>query len=101
MVLQGLRELCTQHGAVLIFDEVLCGFRIAKGGATVRLCLSALLSSQASACVVLCTVACLPAPASKLQCFVKHCRWPLPCDAGCSAAVCNVRCARWSSQRHS
>ena len=26
--LQGLRELCTQHGSVLIFDEVMTGFRV-------------------------------------------------------------------------
>ena len=31
--LEGLRELCTQHGAVLIFDEVITGFRVALGGA--------------------------------------------------------------------
>jgi len=31
--LEGLRELCTQYGVVLIFDEVMCGFRAAKGGA--------------------------------------------------------------------
>ena len=31
--LQGLRELCDVHGIVLIFDEVMCGFRAAKGGA--------------------------------------------------------------------
>lgn len=31
--LQGLRSLCTQNGAVLIFDEVMTGFRLAKGGA--------------------------------------------------------------------
>jgi len=31
--LQGLRELCDQHGAVLIFDEVMTGFRVALGGA--------------------------------------------------------------------
>jgi glutamate-1-semialdehyde 2,1-aminomutase len=31
--LQGLRDLCTAHGAVLVFDEVKTGFRIAVGGA--------------------------------------------------------------------
>ncbi len=31
--LQGLRELTTKYGAVLIFDEVMTGFRLALGGA--------------------------------------------------------------------
>ena len=31
--LEGLRELCTRHGALLIFDEVMSGFRVALGGA--------------------------------------------------------------------
>jgi len=30
--LQGLREVCDSHGAVLIFDEVMTGFRVALGG---------------------------------------------------------------------
>jgi glutamate-1-semialdehyde 2,1-aminomutase len=31
--LNRMRELCTEHGAVLIFDEVMCGFRVGLGGA--------------------------------------------------------------------
>ncbi len=31
--LQRLRDLCTEHGAMLIIDEVKTGFRVAKGGA--------------------------------------------------------------------
>ncbi|MCB1018287.1 MAG: glutamate-1-semialdehyde 2,1-aminomutase, partial [Acidobacteria bacterium] len=31
--LQGLREITAKHGAVLIFDEVMTGFRVALGGA--------------------------------------------------------------------
>jgi glutamate-1-semialdehyde 2,1-aminomutase len=30
--LEGLRELCTRHGAVLIFDEVMTGFRVGLQG---------------------------------------------------------------------
>jgi glutamate-1-semialdehyde 2,1-aminomutase len=31
--LQDLREICSQHGIILIFDEVMTGFRLAPGGA--------------------------------------------------------------------
>lgn len=34
--LGGLRELCDAHETVLIFDEVMTGFRVAKGGAQER-----------------------------------------------------------------
>ncbi|RUO36200.1 glutamate-1-semialdehyde-2,1-aminomutase [Aliidiomarina shirensis] len=31
--LEGLREVCDEYGAVLIFDEVMTGFRVSRGGA--------------------------------------------------------------------
>lgn len=35
--LEGLRQLCDEHGTVLIFDEVMTGFRLGQGGVQVRL----------------------------------------------------------------
>jgi glutamate-1-semialdehyde 2,1-aminomutase len=35
--LKALRALCTKHGVLLIFDEVISGFRVAPGGAAERL----------------------------------------------------------------
>jgi len=35
--LEGLRNLCDQYGSLLIFDEVMTGFRLAPGGAQERL----------------------------------------------------------------
>jgi glutamate-1-semialdehyde 2,1-aminomutase len=34
--LQSLRRLCAQHGALLVFDEVMTGFRVGRGGAAGR-----------------------------------------------------------------
>lgn len=34
--LQRVRELCDRHGVVLVFDEVITGFRLARGGAVQR-----------------------------------------------------------------
>ena len=31
--LEGLRRVCTEHGSLLIFDEVMTGFRVSLGGA--------------------------------------------------------------------
>jgi glutamate-1-semialdehyde 2,1-aminomutase len=38
---EGLRQLCDQHGIVLIFDEVMTGFRLAPGGAQEKLGINA------------------------------------------------------------
>lgn len=34
--LQGLREICRAHGTLLVFDEVMTGFRVSRGGAQER-----------------------------------------------------------------
>ena len=34
--LEGLRELCTQNGTILVFDEVITGFRLSYAGAQGR-----------------------------------------------------------------
>ncbi len=34
--LEGLRRLCDENGALLVFDEVITGFRVARGGAQER-----------------------------------------------------------------
>jgi len=34
--LEGLRTVCSAHGALLVFDEVMTGFRVARGGAQAR-----------------------------------------------------------------
>jgi glutamate-1-semialdehyde 2,1-aminomutase len=43
--LEGLAEVCRREGALLIFDEVMTGFRVAWGGAQVRYSLTPDLSS--------------------------------------------------------
>ena len=47
--LEGLIELCRQHGTVSVFDEVITGFRIALGGAREYLALEPDLSTYAKA----------------------------------------------------
>ena len=47
--LEGLREVCDQHGIVLIFDEVITGFRVALGGAQELFGISPDLSTYAKA----------------------------------------------------
>ncbi len=47
--LQRLRDLCTEHGTMLVIDEVKTGFRVAKGGAQQRYGIYADLSTYAKA----------------------------------------------------
>jgi glutamate-1-semialdehyde 2,1-aminomutase len=47
--LQGLRRLANDHGALLVFDEVITGFRLALGGAQERLGVTADLAIFAKA----------------------------------------------------
>jgi glutamate-1-semialdehyde 2,1-aminomutase len=42
--LAGLRERCTRHGALLVFDEVITGFRVGMGGAQERFAITPDLS---------------------------------------------------------
>lgn len=44
--LQHLREVCTRHGTVLIFDEVMTGFRLALGGVQERIGITPDLSAM-------------------------------------------------------
>ena len=48
--LQGMRKLCDEHGIVLIFDEVITGFRVALGGAQERYGVTPDLAVFAKAC---------------------------------------------------
>jgi glutamate-1-semialdehyde 2,1-aminomutase len=43
--LQGLKDLCHRHGALLVLDEVMTGFRLARGGAQERYGVAADLST--------------------------------------------------------
>jgi glutamate-1-semialdehyde 2,1-aminomutase len=47
--LERLRSLCTEHGALLVFDEVITGFRLALGGAQERYAVTADLAIFAKA----------------------------------------------------
>ena len=47
--LERLRNLCTEHGAMLVFDEVITGFRLALGGAQERYAVTADLAIFAKA----------------------------------------------------
>jgi glutamate-1-semialdehyde 2,1-aminomutase len=44
--LEGLRETCDRHGACLILDEVITGFRVARGGAQERFGVAADLTTM-------------------------------------------------------
>jgi glutamate-1-semialdehyde 2,1-aminomutase len=51
--LRRLRSLCDARGVVLIFDEVITGFRIARGGAAERFGVTMCLTEAVPACTVL------------------------------------------------
>ena len=58
--LQAVRELCDRHGVVLIFDEVITGFRVALGGAQQRYGVTpdlAVFAKAAAAGFAMCIVA--------------------------------------------
>lgn len=48
--LEGIRELCDRHGIVLIFDEVITGFRVSAGGAQEYLKVTPDLATFGKAC---------------------------------------------------
>jgi glutamate-1-semialdehyde 2,1-aminomutase len=66
--LQQVRELCTRHGVVLIFDEVISGFRLALGGA-----------------------------GTGCRCTSRDCRWPSTCRSGTRTRPTTGRWRAWTA----
>jgi glutamate-1-semialdehyde 2,1-aminomutase len=68
--LEGAREACRKHGAILIFDEVITGFRLGREGAQARFGVTPDLSIFAKAIANGFPVACLVGRADLLDMFV-------------------------------
>jgi glutamate-1-semialdehyde 2,1-aminomutase len=68
--LEGVRAACTETGTVLIFDEVITGFRVAPGGAQQRLGVTPDLATFGKAIANGFPVACLAGRADLMDMFV-------------------------------
>jgi glutamate-1-semialdehyde 2,1-aminomutase len=68
--LEGVRQACSEAGTVLIFDEVITGFRVAPGGAQQRLGVTPDLATFGKAIASGFPVACLAGRAELMQQFV-------------------------------
>ena len=70
--MEGVREACTEAGTVLIFDEVITGFRVAPGGAQQVLNVTPDLATFGKAIANGFPVACLAGRADLMDMFVTH-----------------------------
>jgi glutamate-1-semialdehyde 2,1-aminomutase len=68
--LEGVRQVCSETGTVLIFDEVITGFRVAPGGAQQRLGVTPDLATFGKAIANGFPVACLAGRADLMEQFV-------------------------------
>jgi glutamate-1-semialdehyde 2,1-aminomutase len=68
--LEGVRKACTDAGTILIFDEVITGFRVAPGGAQQRLGVTPDLATFGKAIANGFPVACLAGRADLMEQFV-------------------------------
>ncbi len=70
--LEGVRDVCTETGTILIFDEVITGFRVAPGGAQQLLNVTPDLATFGKAIANGFPVACLAGKADLMDMFVTH-----------------------------
>lgn len=67
--LEGLRDICSEQGALLIFDEVITGFRVALGGAQQRFGVKADLCTFGKVIGAGFPVGCIAGPAEIMECL--------------------------------
>lgn len=67
--LNGVRELCDERGTVLIFDEIITGFRLGPGGATERFGVTPDLATYGKALAGSWPVGALVGPATMMERF--------------------------------